>query len=107
MRTISKADLRSFLRARTTGAIDGAVKKVSEVAKRQVAGDTAGADISWLAMVLKFVVRERDPQLVLRENPIADFQEVEKNPNPRQPVCSWERFVKITEAADRVTWKVW
>lgn len=102
-RKITVNHLRRFIRMRREGRIQlpPIVLKNGKVRERKLTPKpsltTIGADIVFLQSVLNWAVDER----LLKRNPIRGFQ-APKTKNPKQPVATFDRFVRVLRAANHV-----
>jgi len=108
----SKADLRklgmreldTFSQARKSGAIDPRGNLVPDPDKRRRVRDgTVAGEITFLTSVINWACKCReDGEYLMRENPIRGY-EIAGEKNPRRPVMVERRYMKLREAAPRVT----
>lgn len=104
VRTINKQDLKRFERARAAGTLDvkvwrtvkGTRQLVALALKPNPSGSTIGADIIYLQSVLNWAVEAE----ILDRNRTAKYKDRPKSETPKQPVVTYDRFLKVREKAD-------
>jgi integrase len=97
--TIDFPTIERFIRDRRAGTIVVEPYKL----KKSPTDGAIGADVVFLESALNHatrVVRPSGARLLLT-NPIRGFQ-IPRNKNPRRPVASYDRFLKVAEFADAV-----
>ena len=92
---------------RAEGAVDANGEDVPKDSRNPVRPRTVGADLKWLKHVIGWATRWKTASgaFLMREDPTKGW-EVPSDPNPRQPVATWERYEKIRAVADQVTMTV-
>jgi integrase len=110
-RAIDFPTLDRFVRERAAGSIEVPGHKLRTPGKKQRNGKiaagpsatTIGADIIFLNTVLNWATRVMLPNgtRLLSENPIRGYTRP-KNKNPKQPVVTYDRFLKVRKCADSV-----
>src|SRR6266542_3942518 len=100
-----------FKRKRAAGQIvftktvtgpDGQPRQVQQL-KAKPTPRTIGADIAFLYTVLEWAELQRDAagRPLLDRNPIRGYTRPD-TPNPRRPVATYDRFLKLRKHADKV-----
>jgi hypothetical protein len=109
--TIDPATMDDFKRKRAAGEIvftkavprpDGQLRQVQRL-KTRPTPRTVGADIAFLYTVLEWAELQRESagRPLLDRNPIRGYTRPD-TPNPRRPVATYDRFLKLREHADKV-----
>lgn len=111
VRSIDYPTMNRFVRDRRSGRIEVTGRKLSVPGKKLKNGKlhrgpnatTIGADIVFLQSVFNWALKVRlsDGSRLLTENPIHGYERP-KNPNPRQPVATYDRFLRVRAKADEV-----
>lgn len=111
VRSIDFPTMNRFVRDRQAGKIKIEGRKLSTPGRKLKNGKvshgpnatTIGADIVFLQSVFNWAltVKLADGTRLLTENPIHGYARP-KNPNPRQPVATYDRFLKVRAKADEV-----
>ena len=104
---LTLGEWEKFWRLRAEGAVDANGDDVPEDERRPVRPRTVAADLKWLKYVIRWATRWKTASgaFLMREDPTKGW-EVPSDPNPRQPVATWDRFEKIRAVADQVTMQV-
>ena len=100
--SLTHEDLRRFVRLRKAGRISlpPTIEQGRERLRRlspNPSDGTVGADIVFLQAVLNWAVRAR----LLESNPVRGFDRPRAK-NPRRPVATYDRYLKVREKADDV-----
>jgi integrase len=98
VRTLSYSDVERYRQARMNGEIPG----LGRVRARAVA-----SDLVLLVTVLNWATRERDAEgrFLLEVNPLRGVKlPVEKN--PRRPVETYDRYLRLMDVAEQVDWRL-
>ena len=107
-RAISLPLWESFIRERSSGAIDSRGREVPARRRRPVGPRTVEADLTWLRAVLNWGTKWQTEvgQYLLDSNPIRGF-EMPRELNPRRPMATRDRLEKLLEVSDGVLMHVW
>lgn len=104
VRAIDPPTLDRFIRDRRAGKVaatndDGDPIKL----KRKPSDTTIGADLVFLNSVLNWACKVRTPDgsRLLADNPMKGYA-IPQSKNPRRPVATYDRYVKIRKKADAV-----
>ena len=99
VRSLCDSDVKRFRQARLCGECRSG--------DRPVRDRTAAMDLQTLKAMLNWATRQRDSrgQALLERNPLRGVTvPVEKN--PRRPVETYDRFLKLMEVAEEVDWRL-
>jgi len=104
---ITLGEWEGFIDARTSGAIGAFGVAVPADKRKTVRARTVEADLKWLRYVLNWGSnwKDREGRYLLRENCVRGY-ETPKEPNPRRPVASQDRYETVREHTDKVEMKV-
>ena len=101
----SRRDWDHFLRLRSLGAIDAYGWEVRDPEKRRpVSKRVCAKDLAFLRSVCKWATEWRDPRtkrFLLEFNPTRGLP-LPREENPRRPVVTHDRYLRLLEKADRV-----
>jgi integrase len=108
---LTRGEWEAFADARRSGAITAQGEPVPDPTTRApVRQGTVRQDLLWLKWVLAWAVTWQDARTgayLMRENPArGEAYTVAKEPNPRRPVATHDRFEKIRAVAARVTMEI-
>jgi integrase len=101
----SRRDWDHFLRLRSQGAIDAYGREVRDPEKRRpVSKRVCAKDLAFLRSVCKWATEWRDPRtkrFLLEFNPTRGLP-LPREENPRRPVVTHDRYLRLLEKADQV-----
>ncbi len=102
---ITPKEWQDFIAARRTGAIDAEANPVPADNRAPVRDATIGGDLTFLVTALNWATgwKTETGAYLLRENPVKGkaYPRV-KELNPKRPVASHDRFLKVRAVSDRI-----
>lgn len=106
---VTRREWDRFIDLRSAGAIDARGRDVAVALRRPVRKGTVKADLVFLRTVIHWAMhwQDRTGRYLMRQDPTRGF-DVPRNPNPRRPMATLDRYERVLAAAEqvemRVTW---
>src|SRR6266850_1013806 len=102
---ITPKEWQDFISARRSGAIDAEANPVPADKRAPVRDATIGGDLTFLVTTLNWASgwKTETGAYLLRENPVKGKAYLRvKEKNPKRPIATHDRFLKVRAVADRV-----